>query len=45
MPPVPAALARRGDPVLLPGGARVACRDPALAVHEGIFHLFYTLVG
>ncbi len=37
-------LAALESPVLLRGDARTAYRDPAVVYHEGVFHLFYTLV-
>ncbi len=41
---LPALLAELPSPLLLPGGATTAWRDPAVVLADGRFHLFGTLV-
>jgi len=43
-PPPRADLDALKSPVLFRGDATTACRDPAALLHEGTFHLFFTLV-
>lgn len=40
----PELLARLDSPIIIRGDSDRAFRDPAIVYHDGVFHLFYTLV-